>query len=162
MQTSVEPVKDVWPKFYIPRHEVSVYGKRVAYYRREGEKIGRTFLTDGTSFIFSEWHDDGEIEVSERVAKSYVNHAPETDGCVSCGAPVMPGTAGCKDCNEYALEAVGAPRCLTEKQVFVMSYLAVQSHSFRTYEGFIDSNVMAAIHRDSENLWDMLQKGLKR
>ena len=103
-----------------------------------------------------------EVMPGAQPMQTSVELAPETDGCVSCGAPVMPGTAGCKDCNEYALEAVGAPRCLTEKQVFVMSYLAVQSHSFRTYEGFIDSNVMAAIHRDSENLWDMLQKGLKK
>lgn len=162
MQTSVDPAKDVWPKFYVPCREVVTYGKRVAYYRREGKKIGRTFLTDGTSFIFSEWDDHGEIEVSEEAAKSRLDGAPETKGCVSCGAPVVPGTAGCKDCNEYAIDSVGAPRCLTEKQVFVMSYLAVRAHSFRTIEGFIDNKVMAAIHTDAEMLWGMLQKGLEK
>lgn len=128
-QTSVDPAKDVWPKFYIPCREIITYGNRVAYYRRDGEKIGRTFCEDGTSFIFSEWDDHGEIEVSEEVAKSRVNWVPET------------------------------PQCLTEKQFFVMSYLAVRAHSI---EGFIDGKVMAAIHTDAEKIWDMLQKGLKK
>lgn len=126
---------------------LKLYGSSVACIGREGVKPNTGFRS--------------RIVPTELPVKQ-MPFSPEDDGCVSCGAPVVPGTAGCKDCNEYAVDSVGAPRCLTEKQVFVMGYLAVRSHSFRTHECFINSEVMAAIHRDAERLWDMLQKGLNK
>lgn len=85
----------------------SYYGKTIAYARLDKETDGEIFHTDGTSFSF---RDNLQVEKYWRYcteAEALRRLKPEM--CTMCGADALPGTAGCQDCTEYAIEAVGAP-----------------------------------------------------
>lgn len=100
---------ETWPKYYVlDPTTVSPYDKDIVYARFDGARKGETFCCDGSSHCWTVLFDpQGWVEVTEAEAKA--RFTPKPEPCAMCGGQPINGTAGCKDCTEYAVDAVKAP-----------------------------------------------------
>jgi len=108
----VEPPAEVWPKWYV-RVGNNINGSFDCL-RRDAKHKGLQYGPQSQPLEFR-WlpgfdgivREGSWIEVTEAEALARVKSVKT---CVMCGVqPAMPGTSGCEDCNEYAIDAAKCP-----------------------------------------------------
>ena len=99
---------EVWPQYWTAINDITF-----AYCLRYAADKYCMIKRDGSRGPENIWYhvtSEGRTQLTKEQAEAFVDCPPRPVVCSMCGVnPVIHGTAGCKDCTEFALDSVRVP-----------------------------------------------------